>query len=323
MKKIIVDIYGADSGPITVINGCRKALAENGDFEFVLVGDKKLIEENISSEALERVEIIHTEEYVKNSDSPMCVYGAGDEYSIVKALLRLKDDDCAAFVSAGNTGAIMVGTMCRLGLLQGLKSPALATALPCKADSRICLVDCGANTECTPKDLQRFALMGEAFMSSCEGIENPKVALMSVGREKEKGNTLVKKAYPLLEELPINFIGNIEGNDFSECEAHVVVTDGFTGNVLMKNTEAAGKMALKLAKGVIDEENYKKLEEKIYDYFEFNSRGGATFLGAKKPVVKMHGCANEETVVSCINLANRIANSNLNDKISKALAELE
>ncbi len=324
MKKIVVDIYGADKGEMVIIEGCRKALATNDKLFLVMVGDRKLIENSMSSEELERIEIIDTDKFVRGDAPPTCVFGGGDDYSMVMALTKLKnDDDCVGIVSAGNTGALMVGAICRLGLVPGLKCPALATVLPCKHSSHFCLVDCGANTECTPKDLQRFALMGDTFVKSYMNIKEPKIALMSVGREKSKGNSLIKDAYPLIEELPVNFIGNIEGNDFVDCEADVVVTDGFTGNVLLKNTEAAGLAALEIAKNALDEQNYKIIEEKIKEFFDFNSRGGAIFLGTKKTVVKMHGCADKKTVQSCIELAYKLHKSGLDNKISQALVSLK
>ena len=326
MKKIIVDTLGSDNGCYPIVSGALCAMMENKDISLVFVGNKsdinKIIEEQGADK--DRIEIIHTQEFVPDDALPTCVFRGCDNASMVLSLETLKNtDDALAMISAGNTGALLVGTIFRLGLSSGLRSPALATALPCKKDGKVCLVDCGANTDCTPEDLKRFAVMGNAFIKALEGIENPKVALMSVGPTAHKGNTLVKEAYPLIQALPINFVGNIEGNNLVNSEADVIVTDGFTGNILLKNTEAAGMEALAivedLGKGL---DGYSEIIEELKSRFAFNDRGGAVFLGAKKTVVKMHGCANRDTACACVRLALTLEERNLSQNVSKALEKM-
>lgn len=326
MRKIIIDTMGADNGSLPIIKGTLRALGQNTDFSVIFVGDTSVIEPALkgSKHLADKIEIIHTTSFVSDTDLPTCVFGGGDDTSMVMSMKRLKEDDeICAMISAGNTGALLVGTICRVGLLGKLRTPALATALPCKGDSLVCLTDCGANTDCTAEDLKRFAVMGNAYMQSLLGIENPKVALMSVGKSAHKGNPVTKEAYTKIEKLPLNFIGNIEGNDIICGEADVIVTDGFTGNILLKSVEAAGMAALALInKCTENPATLQNIKEGIYNMFAFNDRGGAVFLGTKKPIVKMHGCANEDTAFSCINLALSLDTGDFSTKIEQAIMTL-
>ena len=326
MQKIIVDTLGSDNGSTPIVKGSLRALKENPDISLVFVGNSSEIEPEIAKANVDktRFEIIHTDKFVPDSALPTCVFRGSDDTSMVMSLEHLKNtDDVVGMISAGNTGALLVGTICRLGLAEGLMSPALATALPCKKDGLVCLVDCGANTDCTAQDLKHFAVMGSAFMQSLMNIENPKVALMSVGRSSHKGNALVKEAYPLIESLPINFMGNIEGCDLINSEADVIVTDGFTGNILLKNTEAAGMAAIAVLDSMAsDLPEYDNIKYALHQMFAFNDRGGATFLGTKKTVVKMHGCANEETAYSCVNQVINLESRNFSKKVCEALKSL-
>ena len=326
MIKIIVDTLGSDNGSAPIINGALRALKENNDIFLTFIGIASDIEKYIkkSNADASRTEIIHTDKFIPDSALPICVFRDSDNTSMVMSLEHLKNtDDAVAMISAGNTGALLVGTICRLGLVEGLLSPALATAIPCKKSGLVCLVDCGANTDCTPEDLQRYAVMGNAFMQSLLNIERPKIALMSVGHSPHKGNSLVKEAYPLIEGLNLNFIGNIEGCDLVNSEADVVVTDGFTGNILLKNTEAAGMAAISILDSMaVGLPQYSNIRHALHQMFAFNDRGGATFLGTKKTVIKMHGCANENTAYACINQVINLESRNFSKKISEALKTL-
>ena len=327
MRRIIIDTLGSDNGSGPIVKGALRTLEEHPDIILTFVGEEGEIIEIIekSNADASRTEIIHTDKFVPDSALPTCVFRDADDTSMVMSLEQLKNtEDAMGMLSAGNTGALLVGSICRLGLAEGLMSPALATALPCRKEGLVCLVDCGANTDCTPEDLRRYAVMGNAFMQSLMDIEKPKVALMSVGRSAHKGNALVKEAYPLIESLPINFIGNIEGTDMVNSEADVIVTDGFTGNVLLKNTEAAGMAAIEILDSMASGlPGYDKVREAIYEKFAFNDRGGATFLGTRKTVVKMHGCANEYTAYACVNLLINLENKNFSKKVSEALKNLK
>ncbi len=324
MKKIIVDIYGADAGPTVVISGVAKAINECDIFP-VLVGDSALILEEMNSYDIsqDRYEIIHTTDFITNNEPATCIFGGRDESSIALAYKRLKEDsECIALLSAGNTGALLVGSICRLGLLPSIKFPSLCSALPCADDKLICLVDCGAVIDCTANDFVRFAKMGNVFSKCYCGIENPRVGIMSVGREDTKGSALTLEAFDKLKELDINFIGNLEGSDMVSGYADVIVTDGFSGNILLKNTEAVGKKALEIVEriGCDNPQVLEKIKTAILDSFDFNSRGAATFLGTKKLVVKMHGCATADTTVASIEQILRLHNADFSAEMSKALS---
>lgn len=304
MCRIVVDIYGADAGPEIVVKGVAKALKQGISFFPILVGDPAVIKAGMADISPAHYEIIATDRFITNNDPPTCIFGGMDDSSMAMAYGRLKEDEqCRAMLSAGNTGALLVGSIFRLGLLPGLKFPALCSALPYGDGKLVCLVDCGANVECTSGDLVRFARMGNVLAKTYCGIENPRVGLMNVGREAQKGTTLTKETYEKLQALPLNFIGNLEGSDLLNGYADVIVTDGFCGNILLKNAEAVGKAALAIVERVAadaDPALLEKLRESLIGAFDFNAQGGATFLGTKKTVVKMHGCADENTVVSSV-----------------------
>ncbi len=323
MKKIVVDIYGADAGEQVVVRGVAQAMAKC-EFFPVLVGEKRLIDTIMAEYGIadSRYEVIDTDDYITNDEPATCVFGGRDNSSAVLAFERLKNDDqCIAMLSAGNTGALLVGSICRLGLVPSVKFPSLCSALPCADEKLICLVDCGAVIDCTANDLVRFAKMGHVFSECYCGIENPRVGLMSVGREDSKGSALTLEAFKKLKELDINFVGNLEGSDMVSGYADVIVTDGFSGNILLKNTEAVGKKAIQIVDRICgdDHELAARIKKELAESFDFNSRGAATFLGTKKTVVKMHGCAVEDTTVASILQILRLEESDFSKKIAQAL----
>ena len=323
MIKIVIDIYGADNGPEIVIDGAAKAIENHGIFP-VLVGDSALINKRMSAYGIEdgKYEVIHTTDYITNNEPATVIFGGRDESSLAKAYKKLKEDeDCIALLSAGNTGALLVGSICRLGLLPTIKSPLLCSALPCTNDNLLILVDCGAVIDCTANDLVRFAKMGNVFSKCYCGIESPRVGLMSVGREDLKGSKLTLEAFQKLKELDMNFIGNIEGSDMVSGYADVVVTDGFLGNVLLKNTEAVGHKAIEIIESlcIADTEIVEKIKTALLLKFDFNSRGAATFLGTKKLVVKMHGSANENTTLASVEQILRLHKADFSKELEKAL----
>lgn len=325
MKKIVIDIYGADLGEKPIVKGVAKAIKEGIEFFPVLVGKTKDIvalmeEEGISPDCYETV---NTDKFITNNDPPTCIFGGCDDSSMAMSYARLKEDDsCVAMLSAGNTGALLVGSVCRLGLLKGLKSPALLSALPCGKDNLLCLVDCGANMDCTAADLVRFAKMGNVFAKCYCKIESPRVGLMSVGREPLKGNAITREAFAEISKLPINFVGNLEGSDMVSGYADVVVADGFAGNILLKNTEASGKAAMEIVEEIAGEEYPEltsRIKQALFNKFDFNSQGAATFLGPVKTVVKMHGWADEATTVASILQILRLEAASFSAEMAKTM----
>lgn len=321
MKKIVIDTMGADMGSALIVTGVAKALKEIPDFFPVLVGPAAETETILSQEGIEssRYSLIDASQFIRNEDNPACIFGGCDDTSMAIAYGQLKNDpECDALLSAGNTGALLVGSICRLGLLPGLRFPVLASALPCNGDNLLILVDCGANIECTADDLTRFAKMGHIYSKSYCGIENPRIGLMSVGREAQKGTALIQQAHKQIAQLGLNFVGNVEGSDLVTDYADVIVSDGFSGNLLLKCAESVGKAAMKIVeKYSTNAEEAKKICQALYETFDFNSRGAATFLGPKKTVVKMHGSANADTVVASIAQILRLEKA----QFSKAMAE--
>ena len=325
MKKIVIDTLGGDNGAMPLLYGSADYMKEHSDVFCVFAGektetDKIMAEKGVSKD---RYTVLDTDEYISNTQSPMSVFGGCDNSSMVLALEYLRDNDCAGMISAGNTGALLIGTICRLGLVKGLKRPALSSALPAVDGSYICLVDCGANVDCTPNDLYEFAKLGSAFVKSMYGIDAPRVALLSTGTEKGKGNKATKEAYALLESSALNFVGNLEGSDVLLGKADVLACDGYAGNIVLKDTEATGKIAAVMSKNILASlapEIAESVSKKLEKAFDFNSRGGATFLGTKKTVVKMHGAANSSTAVSCIEQVLKLSESGFDTAVEKALS---
>lgn len=321
MVKIVIDTLGSDMGYMPIITGVAQALAEGYDFFPVLVGPADSLRQVLDQANIDqsRYELVDAQDYIRGEEPAACVFGGREESSMVIAYGRLKNDpDCDALLSAGNTGALLVGSICRLGLLPGLKLPALVSALPCNGENLLCLVDCGANVECTADDLTRFAKMGNIFARSYCGIPSPRVGLMSVGREPQKGTALTRQAFEQIRGLDLNFVGNVEGSDLVSDYADVIVTDGFSGNLLLKCAESVGKKAIRLVEEAgLDPEATEKLRLAIFNTFDFNARGAATFLGTKKTVVKMHGSANADTAKSSIAQILRLEKA----KFSQAMAE--
>lgn len=320
MVKIVIDTLGADMGLEPIVVGTAAAIKEGMDFFPVLVGPVDTLQQIMQREgiAADRYELVEATKFIRNEDPPTCIFGGCDDTSMAIAYSILKKDpSCDAMLSAGNTGAMLVGSICRLGLLPGLKFPALASALPCNGENLLCLVDCGANIECSADDIARFAKMGNIFAKSYIGIERPRVGLISVGREPQKGTELTKQAHEKISKLDLNFVGNVEGSDMVSDYCDVLVADGFSGNLLLKCAESVGKAAMAIVRKYADGPMADKLCQVLFETFDFNSRGAATFLGPKKTVAKMHGNANADTATASIAQILRLEKA----RFSQAMAE--
>ena len=233
--KIIVDAFGGDHAPLEVLKGCERAVKELG-VEIILTGNQNIIkkcaeENNIS---LEKTEIVHTEEVFDIHEEPSKIMKTGKNTSLAIGLQQLRDGKGDAFLSAGSTGALVVGATMIAKRIKGVKRVALAPVMP-SAKGYFMLLDAGANTECRPEMLSQFGAMGSAYMSNVMGIKNPKVALANIGAEETKGRELELETYKLLKNSPINFVGNIEARDIPNGDVDVVVADGYTGNMLLKS----------------------------------------------------------------------------------------
>ena len=319
MKTVYIDIYGADIGPEPIIRGALTALERYADLHICFIGDRDIITAAVNDPQLleSRVSIMHTTDYVTNDEPASCVFNGRDNSTIVMGLTALKQDENAiGFLSAGSTGALFVGSIFRLGLVCGLKTPALCSVIPCCDGKLLALLDCGANMDCRSQDLVNFALMGSALMKSLGESPAPRVALLSVGREDSKGNKLTQEAFSKISALPVNFIGNIEGLDVVSGEAEVIVADGFSGNILLKTIEAVGKSGIAAVNDALKncdaaaKADLEKVKARLSVAYDFNPYGGASFLGTVKPVIKMHGSATEITPSSCIDQLIKMENAN-------------
>ena len=334
MKKIVIDTMGADRGIDVFVKGAILAREAYPNYKVVFVGNKEELEQSISKTNLDEYEIVDAKETFLNTDSPMDLVKGKNETSLVKGLETLKnDDECVAMISAGSTGGFLVGSIFRLGLIEGIKFPALASPMINIHEKWFALLDCGANLDIDAKTLLKFSKMGTALMKSAFGnLENPRVGLLNVGKEETKGNALAKEAYGLLKESNLNFIGNIEGHEIYLDKADVIACDGFVGNVVLKFAEGLAKTILKLIKEAIKDGGiFAKLGalllmptlKKLGKRLDVTEYGGAPLLGINGCCIISHGSSDAKSICSAIGVANGYVKSNVLGHICDALAKEE
>ena len=334
MIKIIVDGFGGDLSPQANVEGSIKALKEIPDLEIVLSGDTETIEKELSKYTYDknRLSILHAPEVITCHDKPTEAVKRKKESSMVKGIETLRTDETVnAFVTTGSTGALLAASVLRLGRIPGVKRPAFCPILPTMNRKIVAVCDSGANTDCDPYYLQQFAIMGNLYLQKAYNIENPRVALLNIGTEEEKGDMLRKEAYQLIKEIPnLNFVGNMESRDLLTGNYDLVVCDGFSGNVLIKSTEGTAMEILKLLKKTLVKNLKTKLgaffiKKDVYeikDFMDYNNYGGAVLLGCKKTVVKGHGSSKTSAVYHCIKQAYNMEKNNLTVAISDAISNL-
>lgn len=332
--KIVADACGSDRGESVVVEGAVLAVNEAADLEVIITGNEEVIKEELSKYKYDekRISIIDAKEIITNLDSPTGAIKAKKDSSLVKALELTKNcDDIGGMVSAGSTGAVLTGATLKIGRIKGIPRPALCPLLPTQTDGNVAVVDCGANTDSRPEFLEGFALLGTAYMKA-NGVENPRVALVSNGDEDKKGNELVHEAFAKLKELPINFVGNMEARYALSGNYDVLVCDGFVGNVLIKSIEGTAKMVTTMLKQIImDGPFIGKIGAKLMSgtfatlksKMDYQAAGGAVLLGLKKIVVKGHGSSNAISIKASILRAKDLAEKQLVQNIEKTLAELQ
>ena len=331
MSKIIIDVFGSDN-PSELIKGAADAVNAYKDIEIVLPGDADFIKSELKKHEYDtkRITVIDAKEIITNNESPTEAIRKKKNSSLVKGMERLRsDDDAIAMVCAGATGAALCGGIFIVGRMNGVDRPALAAVLPTENDAHFCLIDAGANTDCRPEYLTQFALLGSYVMKALHGIESPRVALLSNGTEEKKGNDLVHKTFELLKEMPnINFVGNMEARAALSGNYDVCVCDGFTGNILLKCIEGTATMMAKklgsfLKKNAPEGQDMtfvKKSFDQTMKMLDYNSEGGAILLGCKKIIIKAHGAANARTIVCVTELAKKLSESGMIEKVQKDLA---
>lgn len=309
--KIIVDAFGGDNAPLEVLRGCERAVKELG-VKIILTGSSSKIKECASQNgiSLDNMEIEHTDEIFDIHEDPGQIIKSGKNTSMALGLRILSEGKGDAFVSAGSTGALVMGATFIVKRIKGIKRIAPSPVMPADKGSFL-LTDAGANTECRPEMLVQFAVMGSAYMEKVMGVSNPKVGLLNIGAEETKGRELEIEAYKLLEKSGLNFVGNIEARDMPKGECQVVVTDGFTGNIALKLYEGMGSFFAKKLKwifsgagtlGALFSLGKIKAFKKQMDYKEV---GGSALLGVRKPVIKAHGSSDGTAFFNAVRQAKR------------------
>ncbi|MBI4295059.1 MAG: phosphate acyltransferase PlsX [Chloroflexi bacterium] len=318
--KIAVDAMGGDYAPLEVVKGAVKA-AQEDQAEVLLVGREDAIKDCLSrlQAHSDLVSIIHASQVVECGEPPAAALKARPDSSIAVGLNLVKDGRASAFVSAGNSGAVMLCALLTLGKLEGIERPALGMLYRATSGA-VLYLDVGANADCRPSFLLQFAQMGNTYMQRLFGISRPRVALLSNGAEETKGNSLVRESYKLLKESGLNFIGNVEGHEIPLGKADVVVTDGFTGNVVLKAAEGFSEALLTSLRQLLASRNhYRPALRAVARWLDYTEYGGVPLLGVKGNVIIAHGRSNARAIRSAIRTAQRAAAQN----VVEATAPLE
>ncbi len=333
MVKVALDAMGGDNAPGAIVQGAIDAIAESKDIKVYLVGKEALVQEELAKYTYkkEQIEVVDATEVIEMAEPPVMAIRKKKDSSIVKALHLVKDGTCDAFVSAGSSGAVLVGGQLIVGRIKGVERPPLAPLIPTETGASL-LIDCGANVDARPSHLVQFAKMGTVYMESVMGIENPKVAIVNIGAEEEKGNALVKETFPLLKNTPeINFIGSIEARDIPKGYADVIVCEAFVGNVILKLYEGVGGTLIKKVK----EGMMTSLRSKIgallvkpalktcLKSFDLEEYGGAPLLGLKGLVVKTHGSSKAVEIKNTILQCQTFKEQSINEKIKNIIVKNE
>ncbi len=334
MIKILLDAMGGDNAPAAPVQGAVEAMAKDGEIHIILTGRQREIEAELSKYEYDkkRLEIVDCPDVIDMNDIPTEAVKRRNSSLMAAYWMLKKEADIAALVTAGSTGATIVGGQLILGRIHGIKRPALCPAIPNSRGGVTLLCDCGANAECKPAMLCQFAVLASAYAKAGFGIKEPKVGLLNNGTEEHKGDPLRQQTYKYLSEMKgINFAGNIEGRDIMLGDVDVAVADGFSGNIALKSIEGCGKMIL----GVMKKELSSTLRSKIGYLFakkaiknmrsqlDFDKVGGALLLGLKKIVVKSHGSSKPQTMAASIANAANIYRGGLVPAVEKMLEDVD
>lgn len=328
--KVAVDAMGGDNAPGEIVKGAVEAVNEKPGIKIILVGKSEKVRAELAKYTYkeEQIEVVNAEEVIETAEPPVMAIRQKKDSSIVVAMNLVKKGEADAFVSAGSSGAILVGGQLLVGRIKGVERPPLAPLIPTTTGVSL-LIDCGANVDARPSHLVQFAKIGSIYMENVVGIKNPKVAIVNIGAEEEKGNMLVKETFPLLKTCPdINFIGSIEAREIPNGQADVIVCEAFVGNVILKLYEGVGAALLgKVKQGMMSTLRSKigallvkpALKETLKS-FDASKYGGAPLLGLNGLVVKTHGSskANEvrNSIIQCI----AFKEQKINEKIMQNIA---
>ena len=328
--NVAVDGMGGDNAPFEIVKGAVEAVNENSHVKVFLTGQTDKIDSELAKYTYnkEQIEVVNATEIIEMAEPPVMAIRKKKDSSLVKALYLVKDGTCDAFVSAGSTGATLVGGQVIVGRIKGVERPPLAPLIP-TANGCALLIDCGANVDARPSHLVQFAKMGSVYMESVMGVKSPKVAIVNIGAEEEKGNALVKETFPLLKNCPdIHFIGSIEARDIPAGLADVVVCEAFVGNVILKMYEGVGGILIKKVKegmmtslrSKIGALLVKPALKKTLKAFDLEQYGGAPLLGLNGLVVKTHGSSKaieiKNSILQCITFTEQNINQKIKEKIT-------
>ncbi len=333
MIRVAVDAMGGDNAPDEIIRGAMEAVALREDIQVILVGKEELIREKLKGYSYreQQVEVVNATEVIETAEPPVAAIRTKKDSSIVVGLKLVKAEKADAFVSAGSSGAVLAGGQLLVGRIKGVERPPLAPLIPTEKGVSL-LIDCGANVDARPSHLVQFAKMGSIYMEHVMGVKNPRVAIVNIGAEEEKGNALVKETYPLLKECEgINFVGNIEAREIPHGQADVIVCEAFVGNVILKLYEGVGAVLVsKIKAGMMSTLRSKigallvkpALKETLKS-FDATEYGGAPLLGLKGLVVKTHGSSKAKEVKNSIIQCVTFKEQRINDKIKENIVREE
>ena len=329
--KIFLDAMGGDNAPQAPVAGAIEALRRFPELEITLAGILSEVEPLLvdCDDVRSRITLVDAPEVITNDESPVMGVRTKKNSATVIGMLQVRDKEADGFVTAGSTGAALAGGMFRLGRIPGIERPALAPLMP-NGKGHFLLIDCGANVDCQSDWLVQFGLMGDAYMKGVMGIEKPRVGLINIGAESEKGNKLVKETYPKLEVAPYNFVGNVEARDITGDVADVLVCDGFSGNLVLKFMEGLAGTLMGIIKkemmadtrgkiaGLIAKPAFRRVK-KLMDYTEV---GGAPLLGVKGAVVKAHGSSNGHAIACAIAQCVKMINGHVVEIIEEGVKQI-
>ena len=328
--KIVVDAMGGDHAPAVVVDGAVQAARDLG-LEIILVGKQEPVESELAKydTAGLAISLHHASEVIEMDDHPAAAVRAKKDSSMVVAMEFVKGGEADAFFTAGNSGGALAAALFRLGRIRGIKRPAISTIFPSLAPQGYCFIlDIGANADCKPEYLVQFAHMGSIYAERVLGVSNPRVAIVSNGEEEGKGNLLVKDTVPLLRASKLNFVGNAEGRDIPAGQADVIVTDGFTGNVIIKLAEGVSRMLLDILKEEITSSNLSKMGallakpafDQVRSRLDYREYGGAPLLGVDGPVIIGHGRSDARAIRNGIRMAAQTVENGVVEAIVQGMA---
>ena len=328
--KVAVDAMGGDNAPAEIVKGAVEAIQAEKKIKVFLVGKEEQVKAELAKYTYpqEQVEVVNATEVIAMAEPPVAAIRSKKDSSIVKGLYMVREGKCDAFVSAGSTGAVLAGGQVIVGRSKGVERPPLAPLIPTEKGASL-LIDCGANVDARPSQLGQFAKMGSIYMENVMGIKKPRVGIVNIGAEEEKGNALVKETFPLLKECSdINFIGSIEARDIPAGAADVVVCEAFVGNVVLKLYEGVGATLISKVKSGMMVNLRSKIGallvkpalKQTLKAFDLEQYGGAPLLGLKGLVVKTHGSSKaveiKNTILQCLTFKEQ----DINGKIQKVIS---